>query len=98
MSKPIICVTGGSGYIATHVCRILVETGKYTVRCTVRSKSPEKTDYLDSIGVEIFDGCDLLLEGSFDKAFEDANILFTARLHFSSEHQGRREQLRQTSC
>ena len=75
MSKPIICVTGGSGYIATHVCRILVESGKYTVRCTVRSKSPEKTDYLDSIGVEIFDGCDLLLEGSFDKAFEGCEYI-----------------------
>ena len=70
MSKPLICVTGGSGYVALHVCRILVESDKYTVRCTVRSKSPEKTDYLESIGVEIFDNCDLLVDGSFDKAFE----------------------------
>ena len=70
MSKPLICVTGGSGYIALHVCRILVESDKYTVRCTVRSKSPEKTDYLESIGVEIFDNCDLLVDGSFDKAFD----------------------------
>ena len=61
---------GGSGYIALHNMSNFSESDKYTVRCTVRSKSPEKTDYLESIGVEIFDNCDLLVDGSFDKAFE----------------------------
>lgn len=47
MSLPLVCVTGGSGFVANHVCKQLVDSGLYRVRATVRSKSPAKTGLSD---------------------------------------------------
>ena len=74
-SKPIVVVTGASGYAAGHVCKLLMESNKYTVRGTVRSKSPSKTGYLESIGVELFEGCDLMKANSFDAALKGAKYV-----------------------
>ena len=38
---PIVTVTGVTGYIGSHCCKILLESGKYKVRGTVRSKTNE---------------------------------------------------------
>jgi nucleoside-diphosphate-sugar epimerase len=35
--RPLVLVTGASGFIATHVIQQLLDTGKYRVRGTVRS-------------------------------------------------------------
>ena len=40
-SLPIVTVTGATGYIGSHCCKILLESGKYKVRGTVRSKTNE---------------------------------------------------------
>ena len=40
-SLPIVTVTGVTGYIGSHCCKILLESGKYKVRGTVRSKINE---------------------------------------------------------
>ena len=45
-TKPIVVVTGASGYAAGHVCKRLVESQKYTVRGAV---SKAKTGYLESV-------------------------------------------------
>ena len=74
-SKPIVVVTGASGYAAGHVCKRLVESQKYTVRGAVRSKSKAKTGYLESIGVEVYEGCDLMKQGSFDRVLEGARYV-----------------------
>ena len=74
-SKPIVVVTGASGYAAGHVCRRLIESQKYIVRGAVRSKSKAKTGYLESIGVELYDGCDLMKPGSFDRVLEGARYV-----------------------
>eukprot|EP00943_MAST-04B_sp_MAST-4B-sp1_P006386 g6386.t1 len=75
MAKPIVVVTGASGYTAGHVCKLLIESKRYVVRGTVRSKSPAKTGYLESIGVDIYDGCDLMKPNSFDKALSGAKFV-----------------------
>ena len=65
----LICVTGASGYIGTHVVRALIERG-YRVRATVRDPSDAaKTAHLRSLGdrVEVVAG-DLMTPGSFDDA------------------------------
>ena len=40
-SLPIVTVTGATGYIGSHCIKLLLESGKYKVRGTVRSKSNE---------------------------------------------------------
>ena len=35
--RPLVLVTGASGFIATHIVQQLIDTGKYRVRGTVRS-------------------------------------------------------------
>jgi hypothetical protein len=43
---PIVLVTGASGFVATHLIKLLLEQGRYHVRGTVRSKKKqEKVNY-----------------------------------------------------
>ena len=37
-SKPLVLITGISGYIGSHVCKAFLEDGTYRVRGTVRDK------------------------------------------------------------
>lgn len=78
--KPVVVVTGASGFVASRIIYDLRATQKYQVRATVRNASdPTKTDILRGYGdVQIAEG-DLLAEGSFDKAFEGAKyVIHTA--------------------
>ena len=65
---PIVCVTGASGFIGTHVVRLLLERG-YRVRATVRDPDDDaKVGHLRTLGdVDIRAG-DLMQPGSFDDA------------------------------
>ncbi len=67
----LVCVTGASGFIGTHVVRALLERG-FRVRATVRSPDdPAKVAHLRALGdpgdLDIFGG-DLQVPGSFDAA------------------------------
>ena len=64
----IVCVTGASGYIGTHVVRRLIDRG-VRVRATVRNPSDTaKTAHLEALGdLEIY-AADLDRPGSFDRA------------------------------
>ena len=75
MSKKVVLVTGGSGYIAGHVCKLLATTGLYNVRTTVRTKSPEKTAHLEKLGVEIFEHVDLLDSQSWNNATQGCDYV-----------------------
>lgn len=39
---PIVLVTGASGFVATHLIKLLLEQGRYHVRGTVRSKKKQE--------------------------------------------------------
>ena len=41
-SKPILLITGISGYLGAHVCKQALDSGKYKVRGTVRDKTATK--------------------------------------------------------
>lgn len=75
-----MCVTGGTGYVASHIIHALLLKG-YRVRTTVRDpENGEKTAFLrDFLGAKerlrIFKA-DLLEEGSFAEAFHGAQGLF----------------------
>jgi nucleoside-diphosphate-sugar epimerase len=78
-----ICVTGASGFIASHCVSQLLAAG-YTVHGTVRSLSnPKKVSHLTSLPfanqrLKLFEA-DLLKENSFDEAVEGCNaVLHTA--------------------
>lgn len=40
--KPLVCITGITGYVGIHVCKLFLESGQFTVRGTVRSTKNEK--------------------------------------------------------
>jgi len=78
-SKPIL-VTGGSGYMASWIVRLLLEQGRY-VKATVRDKShKEKVGHLVQMGeecpgkVELYEA-DLLKNGSFEEAMAGCELV-----------------------
>lgn len=75
-----VCVTGASGYIASHIVKQLLERG-YTVRGTVRNADDRaKYGWLKSLEegtsgkLELFTA-DLLVEGSYDRAVEGCELV-----------------------
>ncbi|KAJ4751709.1 hypothetical protein LUZ62_086114 [Rhynchospora pubera] len=96
MSEKLVCVTGGSGFIASWLVKLLLHRG-YTVRASVRDPSdPKKTEHLRALDraserLHLFKA-DLLEEGSFDTAiagcvgvFHTASPVFYNATDFQSE-------------
>ena len=78
-----VCVTGASGFIASHCVQQLLATG-YTVHGTVRSlENREKVAHLEALPfaatrLKLFEA-DLLVDGSFDAAVAGCDaVLHTA--------------------
>ncbi|PWA59784.1 NAD-dependent epimerase/dehydratase [Artemisia annua] len=75
-----VCVTGGSGYIASWLVKFLLQRG-YTVKASVRDPNdPKKTDHLLKLDgakerLHLFKA-NLLEEGSFDAAVEGCEGVF----------------------
>ncbi|MEZ4463187.1 MAG: NAD-dependent epimerase/dehydratase family protein [bacterium] len=83
MAGPI-AVTGATGFIGSHVIRVLLERG-YTVRACVRDpENRSKVAHLEALaaglpGTLSFHRGDLLDEGSYDEAFAGATgVIHTA--------------------
>ncbi|XP_057456777.1 cinnamoyl-CoA reductase CAD2-like [Lotus japonicus] len=76
----LVCVTGGSGYIASWIVTFLLQRG-YTVRATVRDPSnPLKVGHLLKLDgakerLQLFKA-DLLEEGSFDSVIDGCDGVF----------------------
>lgn len=81
-AKEIVCVTGGTGFVATHIIKLLLKDG-YLVRATVRSlKDKTKYQFLTDLdttnSLELFEA-NLTDAGSFDKvSSEFFSITFEA--------------------
>jgi dihydroflavonol-4-reductase len=76
-----VCVTGATGFIASHLVKQLLEKG-YTVHGTVRSlKDKNKYEFLfrlpnaNSNTLKIFEA-DLMKDGSFDEAVAGCSIVY----------------------
>ncbi|CAN0862960.1 Phenylacetaldehyde reductase [Linum grandiflorum] len=75
----VVCVTGGSGYVASWLVKLLLHHG-YTVNATVRdSKKAEHLLRLDGAKerLHLFKA-DLLEEGSFDSAIQGCRVIITS--------------------
>ncbi|MED6199533.1 hypothetical protein PIB30_076813 [Stylosanthes scabra] len=79
-NNKVVCVTGGSGYIASWIIKFLLQRG-YTVRATVRDPSnPKKVEHLLKLEgakerLQLFKA-DLLEEGSFDSVVQGCHGVF----------------------
>lgn len=75
-----VAVTGCSGFTGGHMVRELAIQG-YQVRACLRDMSSwrgkDAVNYLSTLpNVEIVDGCDLFVEGSYDAAFEGCSGVY----------------------
>ena len=75
-----IAVTGCSGFTGGHMVREMAIHG-YQVRACIRDanswRGQDAVNYLSSLpNVEVVDGCDLFIEGSYDDAFDGCSAVF----------------------
>ncbi|XP_024022045.1 cinnamoyl-CoA reductase 1-like isoform X2 [Morus notabilis] len=76
----VVCVTGGSGYIASWLVKLLLQRG-FTVKASVRDlNDPKKTEHLVSLDgakerLHLFKA-NLLEEGSFDPVVDGCECVF----------------------
>eukprot|EP00750_Incisomonas_marina_P015893 INCI18784.1.p1 GENE.INCI18784.1~~INCI18784.1.p1 ORF type:complete len:267 (-),score=41.73 INCI18784.1:682-1482(-) len=84
-----VCVTGASGFIASHCVQQLLATG-YTVHGTVRSlENREKVAHLEALPfaatrLKLFEA-DLLVDGSFDAAVAGCDAVLHTASPFSTD-------------
>lgn len=80
-SKKTVLITGITGFLGSHVCKVFLEHGGYHVKGTVRDKNNK--DKIDPIRVAfgtMFDTlelveADLLDSASIDRAIEGSSIV-----------------------
>ena len=66
--KPLVTITGISGYLGSHVCKLFLESGQFSVRGTVRSKTNSaKIDPLKEAFGSLFDELQLVEADLMDK-------------------------------
>lgn len=75
----LICITGGEGYLASHLVKQLLERG-YTVRVTLLKNDEASSKHLKLLGaalpghVELFEA-NCLTAGSYDQVAHGARYL-----------------------
>merc|ERR1719242_441572 len=85
-STKTVCVTGASGYLASHVVKCFVDAGSFEVPGTVRSLArKEKVAHLTTQfpNVKLFEA-DLLKIGSFTEAFTGCDLVIHCASPFLS--------------
>jgi len=77
--KPVVCVTGATGFIAGHIIELLLKEG-YPVRGTVRSlKNQDRLKFLTDLDphhnrLQLFEA-DLMTKHSFDEALRGCELV-----------------------
>jgi nucleoside-diphosphate-sugar epimerase len=92
-NKPVVLITGVSGYVGSQVCNYFLKDGGFTVRGTVRDKdnkdkiAPLEAAFGDDFKNLELRNADLLDAESLDKAIEGATyVIHTASpFHFKTE-------------
>ena len=80
-SRATVCVTGGTGFVASQLIKQLLEKG-YTVKATVRDPTDDsKLHHLKALaeglpGSLSFHKADLLQDGAFDSITQDCSYIF----------------------
>ena len=88
-AKPLVTITGISGFVGAHVCLLFLKDGSYRVRGTVRSKTnPAKIDPLKKAFGEHFNSlelaeADLTNEESLASAIEGSTFVVHTASPFS---------------
>ena len=60
-TKPLVTITGITGFLGAHVCLLFLKDGSYRVRGTVRSKTnTSKIDPIKKAYGELFDQLELV--------------------------------------
>jgi dihydroflavonol-4-reductase len=82
-NETTVCVTGASGFIASHIVKMLLDDG-FKVNATVRSlKDETKLQYLKDMDpngrLRLF-AADLVSEGSYDEAISGCQFVRGSKL------------------
>ena len=68
-NKPIVTITGVTGYLGAHVCLLFLKDGRYRVRGTVRNtKNATKIDPIKKSFGELFNKLELVEADLLDDA------------------------------
>ena len=91
--KPLVVITGSTGYIGSHVALKFLQNGGFRVRGTTRSIKPEKIDPLKEAFGEHFGNiefveCDLQNEESMHKAIEGATYVVHLATPITGDFEG----------
>jgi nucleoside-diphosphate-sugar epimerase len=78
--KPLVVVTGITGYLGMFVCRDFLKDGSFRVRGTVRSKDPQNLKHLKEAYGKLFDELELSVtdienEAQVEKAVAGATFV-----------------------
>ncbi|MCY4129160.1 MAG: NAD-dependent epimerase/dehydratase family protein [Gammaproteobacteria bacterium] len=96
-SQGPVAVTGCSGFTGGHMVREMALHG-YQVRACIRDanswRGKDAVDYLSSLpNVEVIDGCDLFIEGSYDDAFDGCSAVFQVAAVLGNSADGKSQPL-----
>lgn len=76
--QELVCITGASGYVGSHITKVLIERG-YRVRALVRDTTDAaKVDHLKKMGDLELAQADLTREGSFDEPAKGCDLVVHA--------------------
>lgn len=92
-----VAVTGCSGFTGGHMVREMALQG-YEVRACIRDadswRGKDAVQYLESLpNVEIVSGCDLFIEGSYDRAFDGCSAVFQVAAVLGNSADGKSQPL-----
>jgi len=85
-AKPVVLVTGCTGYLGAWVAKTAVDTGRYRVRGTTRNVNGKRAQALKAKLPDLeLVACELLSDDGWEKAFEGVTMLLHTASPFNSD-------------